>query len=389
MTMIEIIRGICAYPQRGACTESERKASRFVFDTMEAEGFAPRFYDFETWPDFYKVYAVHFILAVALGALACAQPALSLIGLAFVIVSFYGDLTTRWYWLRRLFGKGRSRHVIGTLGPQDAKRTLVFSGHHDAGQTSFIFKPESIRRQTRFFKKYNTTWAQYILLMIGLCLIFQFAFLSLLQTPGPVPEVLYGIGAVICIVGAVLHLSMWGKGFAGGANDNAAGVATAMEIGRRLKDRMPDDTRIIVLSFGAEETMMAGSGTTVKEMFADQDPEHFYVINFEGTGGGTIRYSVGEGMIDVYAYDPELIAAAKKAKRELGLETMKPFTIRSGGTDALPFVVNGFKAITLFGLDEDDYPPHYHWHTDLPDAIDEATLEQSVTVALAMIKHLD
>ena len=72
MTMLEIIRGICSFPQRGSCTESERQASQFVFDVMDAEGFQPRFFDFEVQPDFYKVYAAHLLLAVVCGMLAFA-----------------------------------------------------------------------------------------------------------------------------------------------------------------------------------------------------------------------------------------------------------------------------------------------------------------------------
>lgn len=389
MTMMDIIKGICQFPQRGAGTESEKEASQFVYDVMEKEGMAPRFEEFETWPDFYKAYALYIVLAVFFAYTANWFPLFSLVAIIFLAVGLYGDMTTKWYWLRRFFAKKPSRHVIGSFGPKDAKKTFLFSGHHDAGQTGFIFNPKSVKRQIRFFNEhFNSPMPQYFPLAFAFIVLALSALVRWGNGNGSVPDVLFMIGMVICIIAAILHLSMWGKGFAGGASDNASGVATAIESARRLKKELGPDTRIIVVSFGAEESIMSGSGLMVRKLFADVDRENFYVINFEGSGGGHMRYCTGEGFINLFRYDPEMITAARKVRKLEGLESFKPYEIRSGGTDALPFVHAGIKAITLLGLDEDDYPPHYHWHSDTPENINEETLEEAARIGVEMFRQL-
>lgn len=391
MTMMDIIRGIYAFPQRGACTESERNASAFVFEVMEKEGFAPRFHDFTTHPDFHVAYALHFVLVVIFGWTATSYPVLSVAGLAFVMLSFYGDATIRWYWLRRLTRKGSSRHVIGRFGPEDAKRTIILSGHHDAGQTSrYIFEPTKLKAQQRFWKRnLGGSMPQYWLIYGGMALVCLAVVLRLLGHTCVFTQGSLFVGDAICLISAVMHMTMWRQGFAGGANDNASGVAAAIETARRLKDKLPPDTKLVILSFGAEETMVTGSGLTVRSLFRGADRENTYVINLDGVGGGDIRYGTGEGLLNLVRYDPELVAAARKVARIPGFESFKPYTIRAGASDAMPFLNAGLKAISLIGLDEDDYPPNYHWHTDTPENIDEGSLERAVAVTLAMIRRLD
>ncbi len=391
ITMLDIIRGIYAHPQRGACTESERAASAFVYDVMEKEGFAPGFHDFTVRPDFHVAYALHFVLAIGFGLLARCCPILSIGGLVFVMLSFYGDATLRWYWLRRLTRKGTSRHVIGRVGPENAKRTIILSGHHDAGQTSkWIFEPAKLKAQQRFWKqKLGTPMPQYVLIFGGMSLVLLSAVLRALGHTCVFTRGFELAGYVVCAIAAFGHMTMWRKGFAGGANDNASGVAASIEIARRLRDNLPPDTKLVVLSFGSEETMVMGSGTTVKTIFAGVDRERTYAINLDGVGGGDIRYCLGEGLLCVYPFDPELVAAARHVARRPGFERFIPYTIRSGASDALPFVHAGIKAISLIGLDEDDYPPNYHWHTDTPENIDEGSLDLAVRATIEMIRRLD
>lgn len=389
MTMLEIISGIYAYPQRAACSDSEAKAAEFVHSVMQQEGMQPRYVDFTTWPKFFLVYALHLALAVTAGVLGIWWPWAAAAGLLFVILSFYGDLTTRWYWLRRLIGKGKSRHVVGTLGPADAKRVIAFSGHLDAGYSSPLMSPEKLKRWLRFNKhKLKGQVPQFLLLWGAMWLILAGLVLHGLAANFTVVLVLVGVGGGVCLYGAYSHLTFWGKGVGGGANDNASGVAAAVETGRRLKDKLPPDTRLMIIAFGAEESMVSGSTRALPQIVQDLDSDHFYLINFDGVGGGTIRYTVKEGTLIPYHYDPELIAAARKVARKEEFKELAPYVLRQGGTDALPFVVRGYKAISLLGLDEDDYPPNYHWPTDTPENIDERSLEQAVRIACEMVKDL-
>src|SRR5512147_1883481 len=42
---------------------------------------------------------------------------------------------------RRLLPRRTAHHVLAEMGPEDAERTVVLMGHHDAAHTAFFFNP--------------------------------------------------------------------------------------------------------------------------------------------------------------------------------------------------------------------------------------------------------
>ncbi|MDI7267025.1 MAG: hypothetical protein QME96_03410, partial [Myxococcota bacterium] len=59
------------------------------------------------------------------------------------------------------------------------------------------------------------------------------------------------------------------------------------------------------------------------------------------------------------------------------------------GTDALVPAVRGHRALSIIALDDDDYPPNYHWRTDGPDAVDPATPAAAVDYAHRLLRRID
>jgi hypothetical protein len=97
-----------------------------------------------------------------------------------------------------------------------------------------------------------------------------------------------------------------------GADDNASGVAVALEVARELAAREPHLTWRILLT-GDEESGLRGARTHVARLSADEWDRLLLAINIDSVGAsGGERTVIDDG-------DPELIARARKAARERNL----------------------------------------------------------------------
>ncbi len=75
--------------------------------------------------------------------------------------------------------------------------------------------------------------------------------------------------------------------------------------------------------------------------------------------------------------------------REAGTAIPRPYIIPAGATDALPFLVAGYRALALTCIDEKQHAPrNYHHPHDTADRVDPVQLRASLKVASALMKRL-
>ena len=67
----------------------------------------------------------------------------------------------------------------------------------------------------------------------------------------------------------------------------------------------------------------------------------------------------------------------------------EPYPVPAGATDALPFLVEGFRALALTCIDPEQHAPrNYHHPNDTADRVDPVQLEASTRIAQAMVRAL-
>ena len=130
---------------------------------------------------------------------------------------------------------------------------------------------------------------------------------------------------------------------------------------------------------------MMGAVQYMKKHGKELDKENTYFINLESIGYGTVRYGTSEGFIRVRPYSRELIAIAEGLKASGSFDEVGTYEVRLG-TDAMVPLVRGFKAISIFGFNENNFVPNYHTPQDTPQNMDIRVTQRARYFAMAMIR---
>jgi aminopeptidase YwaD len=163
-----------------------------------------------------------------------------------------------------------------------------------------------------------------------------------------------------------------------GANDNASGTATVVEMARVLAaDGELDDVCFVL--FGAEEVGLIGSARFVESLTPAEKEMLEAMLNFDMVGVGTRWFLIGSpSIVD--------LAAAEAGKRGLDyvVDTSSPIA-----SDHASFADAGVPAVffhAFFAVIADD--PHYHTAEDRVENVQSALMAEIGDLGLAVIDVL-
>jgi hypothetical protein len=309
-------------------------------------------------------------LGVSPWVTASAALALSVLSLVLVVFEFIAFFEL----IDPLFPKKQSLNVIGTLrkpGSEDAKRLLIFSGHHDSA-------PEItwLALLGYGFIVFAAIWLIGLItmlvmsairltgLLIGNDAVVRFGTLGWVLLAFPIlPSVVYAL---------FFSRGRKGGGTVPGAADNLSASAATVALCRflvRNPSYIPVDTEIRFVSFGSEEAGLRGSRRYVERHLDELKRLDARLLNFEtiahpeigiltSDAGGTVKHS------------PEMVRSVVEAAECAGV----PYKVKSAsmgvGTDAAPFSRAGLKAAALlpFKLPQ-QMVAFYHQKRDLPEVL--------------------
>ncbi len=154
-----------------------------------------------------------------------------------------------------------------------------------------------------------------------------------------------------------------------GANDNASGVAAALEVARLLRDEQPP-VAVEIVAFGAEEPGLYGS--------------RFYVdtSRLASVAGMVNLDMVGVGdrlLIGNTTGDTRLVDAAVEVARRLGIPATRT---RLGASDHTSFERAGVPAVFLHWTDD----PRYHSSQDTPEHVQADRLDAVIRIAVGVAR---
>lgn len=282
-----------------------------------------------------------------------------------------------------LFRKRSSLNVEAVLEPKTARpiQTVILSGHIDS-------TPEFI-----WWYRLGNVAAQSMVVSGALLVLFPVVLLVLWLFPalqqgfvGTLAAVLWGVAAC---TGAVLFLSIHGRRVVDGAQDNLSGIACALHAFERCATAEPlQNTRLVFVSFGAEETGLRGSDHYVRTRLKSYSDAPVLNINLDGILlKEHLNFITAEPSIWI-KHDSNLIAVLQEAFEASGLKTGKgPLLI--GATDGASFARHGYRSATLVGLPLGRLHPTYHTRRDTVERLDGKTLEEVVDALIEAVKRLD
>jgi aminopeptidase YwaD len=161
-----------------------------------------------------------------------------------------------------------------------------------------------------------------------------------------------------------------------GANDNASGSAAVLEIARVFAGR-PEQARLSLALFGAEEEGLIGSERHVAAIGTDGARRYRAMLNLDMVGVGD-RFEVGT----TGERSRDLARRAVDAGRSLGLR-LGQFDA-AGASDHAPFARAGVPAVMFHWQDD----PNYHRPTDTAGRIDPEKVAATTRVVAQVVSEL-
>jgi hypothetical protein len=175
--------------------------------------------------------------------------------------------------------------------------------------------------------------------------------------------------------------------FSHGANDNAAGVSVALEVGAYLAAGPLRNTEVWLVFTGAEETDHGGLYALLRQYGSVLRQADF--VGLEGPGSGEIVYLTRQGVCAHYGPDPELMASAARVavhSQEAGVRAAQMTMEDEVGT----LRRRGYRAICIAGRDAATGTlPHWHRADDVVDTISAESLTRAAEFLMDLLAELD
>ncbi len=390
----EVVEG---YPNRLTGTESCHKAGRRIGREFEkfCDPGSVKIEEITTHPlSFLKYIPGMVVLYFACMLLWYFVPSLvwiSFAGLALGIFVFYGQFLRYWHLLDPLFPKAKGYNVYGSIEPSgEVRQQVIVSAHHDA---AYVFQILD-----RLPKLYSPLLAGGVLLLIVGLLVTLTAGVMLcfgIILPQWVALVLIILG-----IFEIPFLFFTTGQVAPGAGDNMIAVAVSAVIGRLFGDAKKagnnplKHTRLIILSFDAEECGLRGARAWIKRHMEELKKTKTYALNMD-----TIYK-----LKSLNFFDADLNSTVKLSKEmaqqcvdiaaDVGYSSfISRMSPGGGSTDAAAFGEVGIEATNLcamsFMVKDYDQSWVYHTHNDFSKYIEPEAVEASLKVVREYILRKD
>jgi len=359
-------------------SEAEKQAQQFLAkelntfcDRVEVQPFvAALTAKFGSLRIFSLLYVVALVLPVVSLPMALAVAAVN-------AVVFMGHFVMTGAWLDFLFPKQESCNIVGTIEPTGpARRTLLFAGHMDS-------TPEFI------WWYWFQDWGIRMMMVSGVSFLLLPIYYSVAW---PLEAEVWLSGPWWAFVAAspfaLTFFFIHGTRVVDGAQDNLSGVAVAHAVGKRLAKNRLNHTRVLVVSFGAEETGLKGSAALVEHFGKELRATPHHLINLDGILDIDNMFVIKSELSIGVTHDKALVARVAEAFERNGLPP-KLGTIPVGGTDGSSFSRNGLSAMSIVGLPMDSLHPTYHTRLDTIDHLVPATLDRMVDVLVDLATTWD
>jgi hypothetical protein len=385
------IRELCSFDGRLAGTDAERRAANRFAGRLRDIGRRVEVEPTYVHPQAPLVWAAHCLIGFAGSLTASAEPA---VGFALVLVasmSLYLDLNGRIYLLRSLFFRRASQNVVSPGASPDAPARLIIAAHLDAGRTGAIFDERNRRRIDRFSRLLGVApsrlvfWALIALLpLLGARMAgIDSGLIPAFQLPS----------TLILLVAIFLLVDVQLSSPSPGANDNASGVAVALDVAARLAEDSPKNLDVWIVLTGAQEPGAEGMRSFVRARRDELDPASTFLLALDAVGRGDLRFVTAEGPAVSYLMDrrlTELAGAIAEADRDGGARYRAAPLRRASASDAFAAAARGWRALAITCLEPGaTLPPGHHTHADTPDAIDPRSLESTREFTLELVRALD
>jgi hypothetical protein len=298
------------------------------------------------------------------------------------LISLERDVSGRAPWRRRLLGGGEGANVVARLPARGhATRTAVVVAHLDAARTGLAWHP----RVNAFgaARAMRTRRADPVMGLQGAALLAT-AAAALGDRWRPVRGAGHA-AASLHAAALALNLDIARSPTVPGANDNATGVAVALDLARALAADPLEHVDVLIALVGCEESGMGGFHAVLESH--PLDPASAFVLGLDTLGCGVPIVAAGEGAMRTYRYAERDLALVDAGAIRAGEPPPQRWRI-GAWTDPLLALTRGIPAASLLSIGP-GYYPHYHHPSDRPEHVDWDSVAACARIAAGTLAELD
>lgn len=296
-------------------------------------------------------------------------------------IFFLGHFVSYRHWLDFLFPKQTTWNVEGVIEPkEEVKNTILIAGHIDS-----VREFQWWHHFGKFGLLLNAIAGlgfvlQGIVFMLGWILSFFIPFPSFFES--------IWWGFIFIAPAALSMFFKHGEHVVDGALDNLTGVAMAVEMAKVFSVEPLKHTRLRLISFGSEEPALRGAFEYARQYKERLKKENAVLINFDTIKSKEHLTLVTGEINTLVKFPPELVNEMEKAFQSVNV-SMKKRAIPIGASDGSAFAIEGLPAITIIGMDSDNYDPCYHTRLDNLSNLEPEGLTEMKKVLVHFIKTRD
>lgn len=385
-----IISGLSGFAGRGAGSDSERRAARWLAGELRAGGDRVRIETFWCRPNWALAHAWHVALGLAGSLLAVGSPRPGGIVILIALLCIIADGLLGRSPGRRLTPESASQNlIVHSRQDESAGVSLLVTANIDAGRAGLVHRQTlrraaaSLRRLSRGLTPGYGGW-----LVILLAWMLVAALLRARGAHGTGIGVVQLLPTVTLVLALALLLDQGTAAPSPGAGDNASGTAAAVALTRALSAGPPQNLDVTLLLQGAGDGEAIGLRRHLSRHRTDLRRQNTIVLGFGPSGGGRPRWLHQDGQLAPlrsFAVLERLAASAASATPHLGAT---PASAR-GCWPALPATLRHIPALSLGALDERGMVPRSHTAEDTPDRVELAAVERVIQFGLLLIDEID
>jgi hypothetical protein len=380
----ELLEELCGF-ERETASEGEAAAARWVVDRLSAEG-APdaRVEEERGHHTFWWPLGIACAAGVVAGLRGARRRSLAAAALGAAGAWAAADeLPPRKRRLRSVLPQGTATNVVATLGPADARRTVVLVAHHDAAHSGLVFHPgipTTIERLAPQLLEDNNTSPPLMWPAIG-----GPALAAVGAATGR--RGLAKAGAILSALFAAGMVDIGSRRVVPGANDNGTGVVTLIALARALTEQPTESVRVMLVST-SEEATCEGMRAFANRHFDELPLADTFFLAVDTVGSPHLLVLRGEGMLGVNDYPARSLGLIDGLAEELGIYLFPHLRLRNATDGVFPLAA-GYECASLCSCTHLKQPANYHWPTDVPENVNYGTVADAIRLVEALVRRLD
>lgn len=404
MAAMQTISGLARFPARGAGTDAERRAARWLAGELRRSGRAVRLETFWCRPNWALAHAWHAALGLAGSLISVGSHRLGGVLILVAAVCVVADSLLGISPGRRLTRERASQNVVSAppgraSGPDAAEARsgrpapgpvrLVITANLDAGRTGLIHRPR-LRRPAAALRRVSgglsPGWLGWLIVMLVWALATAVARSR--GSTGTLLGLAQLLPTVALVLAAALLLEHGTAEFGPAAGDNASGVAAAVALAAALTAGPPGATEVEIVLQGAGDGNGIGLRRYLRARRRERCGFNTIVLGICAAGSGTPRWWISDGQMLPLRYFPQLRRVAAGAAAQAPRLQAAPVRTR-GGSPAWPAQLRRIPTLAIGALDRRGLVPDSHTEADTPGRVDAASIDRVVQFALLLVDELD